>query len=52
MFGALLAGEIAERFGLPAIMYVGAVTFAAAAVLWWSLSETLQRAAALGLRYG
>ena len=50
LFGALLAGEIAERFGLPAIMYVGAVTFAGAAVLWWSLPETLQRAAAPRLR--
>ena len=41
LFGALLTGYIAERFGLQAIMYVGAVTFAAAAALWWSLPETL-----------
>ena len=41
LFGALLTGYIAERFGLRAIMYVGAVTFAAAAALWWSLPETL-----------
>jgi len=44
LFGALLAGAIAQRFGLHAIMYVGAATFAAAAVLWWSLPETLDRA--------
>jgi MFS family permease len=43
LFGALLAGAIAERFGLQAIMYVGALTFALAAVLWWSLPETLHR---------
>ena len=48
LFGALVAGSIAEAFGLKAIMYVGAMTFAAAAVLWWSLPETLpsRRAAA------
>jgi MFS family permease len=44
LFGALLAGAIAQRFGLHAIMYVGAATFAVAAVLWWSLPETLDRA--------
>ncbi len=43
LFGALLAGAIAERFGLASIMYVGAVTFTGAAALWWSLPETLQR---------
>jgi MFS family permease len=41
LFGALVAGGIAEVYGLKAIMYVGAMTFAAAAVLWWSLPETL-----------
>jgi MFS family permease len=45
LFGALLAGAIAERFGLQAIMYVGAMTFAVAALLWWSLPETLHRRA-------
>lgn len=43
LFGALVAGAIAEAFGLPVIMYVGAVTFALAAVFWWSLPETLPR---------
>ncbi len=43
LFGALLAGAVAQRFGLVAIMYVGAATFAAAALLWWSLPETLDR---------
>jgi predicted MFS family arabinose efflux permease len=44
LFGALLSGAIAQRFGLVTIMYVGAVTFAVAALLWWSLPETLPRA--------
>ena len=43
LFGALVAGAIAERFGLQTIMYVGALTFAIAAVLWWTLPETLQK---------
>ena len=42
LFGALVAGAVAQRFGLPAIMYVGALTFVAAAALWWSLPETLR----------
>jgi predicted MFS family arabinose efflux permease len=46
LFGALLAGAIADEFGLAAIMYLGAATFALAAVLWWTLPETLQRARA------
>lgn len=44
LFGALLAGAIAQRFGLVTIMYIGAATFAVAALLWWSLPETLPRA--------
>jgi MFS family permease len=44
LFGALLSGAVAQRFGLVAIMYVGAATFAVAALLWWSLPETLPRA--------
>lgn len=44
LFGALLAGAIAQRFGLVTIMYIGSVTFAVAALLWWSLPETLPRA--------
>jgi MFS family permease len=49
LFGAVIAGAIAEAFGLRAIMYVGAVTFALATVLWWSLPETLPgRARAAG----
>jgi predicted MFS family arabinose efflux permease len=43
MFGAVISGAIAQRFGLPAIMYTGAATFLAGALLWWSLPETLQR---------
>ncbi len=41
LFGALLSGAIAQRFGLPTIMYVGAATFLVGALLWWSLPETL-----------
>jgi MFS family permease len=41
LFGAILAGSIAERFGLPAVMYVGSATFAIAAIVWWSLPETM-----------
>jgi predicted MFS family arabinose efflux permease len=44
LFGALVAGAIAEAFGLKAIMYTGAVTFVIAAALWWSLPETLPHA--------
>jgi predicted MFS family arabinose efflux permease len=43
LFGALVAGFVAERFGLSVIMYLGALTFAIAALLWWSLPETLVR---------
>jgi MFS family permease len=43
LFGALLAGSIAQHFGLTAIMYVGAVVFVLAAALWWSLPETLEK---------
>jgi sugar phosphate permease len=46
LFGALLAGSIAQNFGLKAIMYLGAVTFLTGAILWWSLPETLPRAMA------
>ena len=41
LFGALISGAIAQRFGLPTIMYVGAVVFFLGAMLWWSLPETL-----------
>lgn len=44
LFGALVAGGVADAYGLRAIMYVGAGTFALAAVLWWTLPETLERA--------
>ena len=44
LFGAVLAGAIAQRFGLATTMQVGSVTFALAAVIWWSLPETLARA--------
>jgi MFS family permease len=43
LFGALLTGLIAQRFGLQTIMYVGSFTFALASLLWWSLPETLLR---------
>ena len=41
LFGALLAGAIAQRFGLHTIMYIGGVTFLIGAFIWWSLPETL-----------
>lgn len=43
LFGALISGWIAENFGLSTTMYIGAVTFAIAALLWWSLPETLPK---------
>ena len=46
LFGALLAGTIAQNFGLKSIMYLGAASFLAGAILWWSLPETLPRAMA------
>ena len=41
LFGALLAGAIAQRYGLHTIMYIGAATFLFGALVWWSLPETL-----------
>ena len=41
LFGALLAGAIAQRYGLHTIMYIGAGTFLFGAFVWWSLPETL-----------
>ena len=41
LFGALLAGAIAQRFGLQTIMYIGGATFLFGAIVWWSLPETL-----------
>lgn len=46
LFGALLAGSIAQRYGLPTIMYIGAATFLAGALVWWTLPETLERSRA------
>lgn len=43
LFGALGSGAIAEGYGLKPAMLLGAVSFAAAAVLWRSLPETLVR---------
>jgi MFS family permease len=43
LFGALVAGAIAQRYGLPTIMYLGGLTFLLAALVWWSLPETLAR---------
>jgi MFS family permease len=42
LFGAPLTGAIASSYGLPAIMLVGAISFVLAAVLWWSLPESLR----------
>ena len=41
LFGALLAGAIAQQYGLHTIMYIGSVTFLVGAIIWWSLPETL-----------
>jgi MFS family permease len=45
LFGAVVAGAIAERFGLATTMYVGSATFVVATAIWWSLPETLGKAA-------
>lgn len=41
LFGALLAGAIAQRYGLHTIMYIGSLTFLFGAFVWWTLPETL-----------
>ena len=41
LFGALIAGAIAQRYGLHTIMYIGGATFLFGALVWWSLPETL-----------
>ena len=41
LFGALVAGTVAQRFGLHTIMYIGGATFLLGAIVWWSLPETL-----------
>ena len=38
---ALIAGTIAQRYGLHTIMYIGGATFLLGAMVWWSLPETL-----------
>ena len=43
LFAPLLTGQIAEHFGLPTTMTLGSVVFSAAAIIWLSLPETLQR---------
>lgn len=43
LFGALLSGAIAQRFGLQTIMFMGAAVFFAGALLWWTFPETLVR---------
>ena len=43
LFGALLSGAVAQRFGLETIMFAGAAVFVAGALLWWTLPETLVR---------
>lgn len=41
LFGALVAGSIAQRYGLHTIMYIGGGTFLMGAIVWWCLPETL-----------
>ena len=41
LFGALIAGAIAQRYGLHTIMYIGSGTFLLGAIVWRSLPETL-----------
>jgi MFS family permease len=43
LFGALLTGVIAQNFGLRTVMYIGSLTFAVAAALWFTLPETLPK---------
>jgi predicted MFS family arabinose efflux permease len=43
MFGSVLTGWVAEHYGLYTIMYIGGLTYGCAALLWWSLPETLRR---------
>ncbi len=45
LFGALLAGGIAQRYGLHTLMYIGSLTFLFGAFVWWSLPETLGKEA-------
>jgi predicted MFS family arabinose efflux permease len=41
LFGAVLSGAVAQKYGLHTIMYIGSITFLLGAVIWWSLPETL-----------
>ncbi|MBL8514064.1 MAG: MFS transporter [Betaproteobacteria bacterium] len=41
LFGAIIAGSIAQRFGLTTIMGIGGGIFFLGALLWWTLPETL-----------
>ncbi len=41
LFGALIAGAIAQRYGLQTIMSIGGGIFLLGALLWWTLPETL-----------
>jgi MFS family permease len=43
LFGSLLSGWIAHEAGLQTVMYIGGATYALAALLWWTLPETLRR---------
>lgn len=43
LFGSLLTGWIAHQAGLQTVMYIGAAAYALAALLWWTLPETLRR---------
>jgi MFS family permease len=45
LFGSLASGWIAHHAGLQTVMYIGGATYALAALLWWTLPETLRRGA-------
>jgi predicted MFS family arabinose efflux permease len=43
LFGSLFSGWIAHEAGLQTVMYIGAATYGMAALLWWTLPETLRK---------
>ena len=43
LFGSLLSGWIAHEAGLITVMYIGGLSYGLAALLWWTLPETLRR---------
>ena len=50
LFGAVAAGAVAQHFGLQIIMLIGAGVFALAAMIWWTLPETLNKPGRAGAR--